>query len=345
MVNRLDNGKYRIEYMGQTMDTLYWESISDSEFKQARDDYYTPPERDAVIGQLKKIVDGGSKLDLVTHYYFRDLMSRVKLHYNKWTIEDVFNCKELVEYMSAKARQNAKVYPPEWPLSRKMYKMFGLAGKGVASPPTQFSLKTVDAILAKYNVNGNWYDYSCGWGVRLLGAMRNKVNYFGTDPNVELVPRLERLKADYLEATGLKWLPSTAEIVCGGSETFHPEWEGKMGLCFSSPPYFDVEDYRYGNQSYKAGTTYRDWIRNYVAPTILNIQRYLVSGGHFLVNIKNMEKYKLADNWCEVAKRVGLEFLGTENMDVHNRSFGVVNGAGSNHQHNGDESIFVFRKP
>ena len=58
-----------------------------------------------------------------------------------------------------------------------MYKMFGLAGKGVASPPTQFSLKTVDEVLAKYNVNGNWYDYSCGWGVRLMGV---KNRSFGT---------------------------------------------------------------------------------------------------------------------------------------------------------------------
>lgn len=344
MPTQLNNGKYRIEYGGQSFDTLYWESLSDEEFLKAKSDYYDLPPMDKVLVQLEKVANGGgTKIDVITHRYFRELMSKVKLHYNKWTIEDVFNCKELVEYMSAKARQNAKVYPPEWPLSKKMYKMFGLAGKGVASPPTQFSLKTVDEVLSKYNVNGNWYDYSCGWGVRLLGALRNGVNYFGTDPNTELCVKLNELKDDYCKVATPK---STATIVCGGSEVFHPEWEGQMGLCFSSPPYFDIEDYKIGEgQSYKEGMLYVDWIRNYVVPTILNISKYLVPCGYFLVNIKDTPKYKMAENWCEIARRVGLEPVGTDVMDVHNRSFGTINGDGANHQHNGDESIYVFRKP
>ena len=342
MVTRLDNGKYRIEYNGQSFDTLYWEPLTDAEYVQAREAYYAPPSDEKVVSQLKKVSDGGTKIDVITNRYFRELMSKVKLHYNKWTIEDVFNCKELVEYMSAKAKQNEKVYPPEWPLVRKMYKMFGLAGKGVASPPTQFLLKTVDDVLAKYNVNGNWYDYSCGWGVRLLGAMRNGVNYFGTDPNTELCKKLEELKTDYCKVAKLE---SSVSITCGGSEVFHPEWENKMGLCFSSPPYFDIEDYRIGEgQSYKEGMTYAEWIGKYVVPTVVNISKYLVPGGYFLVNIKDTTRYKMAEHWCSVATKVGLEHVGDDLMEVKNRSFGTVNGDGENHQHNGDESIYVFRK-
>ena len=342
MATKLNNGKYRIEYGGVSFDTLYWEDLPDDEFNKAKADYYNPPPMEKVLAQLKKVADGGTKIDLITHKYFRELMSKVKIHYNKWTIEDVFNCKDLVGYMSAKARQNEKVYPPEWSLYRKMYKMFGLAGKGVASPPTQFLLKTVDEVLAKYNVNGNWYDYSCGWGVRLMGAMRNGVNYFGTDPNTELCKKLEELKTDYCKVAELK---SSVSITCGGSEVFHPEWENQMGLCFSSPPYFDIEDYRIGEgQSYKEGTTYADWIRNYVAPTMLNISRYLVPGGYFLVNIKDTSTYRMAEHWCEVARKVGLEQVGEDLMGVKNRSFGTVNGDGQNHQHNGDESIYVFKK-
>ena len=175
-----------------------------------------------------------------------------------------------------------------------------------------------------------------------MGAMRNGVNYFGTDPNHELCGRLGLLKCDYERVCGA--VSSTVDVRCGGSEVFHPEWEGKMGLCFSSPPYFDVEDYRVGNQSYKDGMPYRDWLENYVAPTILNIGRYLVPGGFFLVNIKDTPKYKLTEHWCGLAKGLGLEAVGEDNMDVHNRSFGTVNGAGVNHQHASDESIYVFKK-
>lgn len=334
--------KYKIEYKGKVLNTNYWEPISDEEYLQAKSDYYSLPNFDKVKKQLLKIInDNGTKVDLVTHYYFRKIMSKVKLYFNNWSIEDVFNCKQLVEYMSAKSKQNTKVYPTNWSLYRKMYKMFGLAGKGVASPPTQFSLKTVDYILSKYNVNGNWYDYSCGWGIRLLGAIRNKVNYYGTDPNYELVNQLNKLNNDINNITDIN---SITEIKCCGSEEFNPNWENKMGLCFSSPPYFDLEDYKIGNQSYTEGTTFEDWLNNYVKPTISNIKKYLISDGYFLVNIKDTKQYKLTEDWKRIAEEFGFTFIGTEVMDVHNRSFGTINGNGKNNQHCGDEQIYVFKK-
>jgi len=104
-------------------------------------------------------------------------------------------------------------------------------------------MATARNIIKKYNINDNWYDFSCGWGVRLLCAMSEKVNYFGTDPNYLLTDQLNLLVSDYKANIGLTTL---TDIRTQGSQEFIPEWENTMGLAFSSPPYFDLEDYVVG---------------------------------------------------------------------------------------------------
>lgn len=72
-----------------------------------------------------------------------------------------------------------------------------LGGNPFCKFPLNYPINNIDYILSKYNVNNNWYDYSCGWGARLTGALKNKVNYFGTDPNYLLVDRLKQLASDW----------------------------------------------------------------------------------------------------------------------------------------------------
>ena len=331
-----------LSYKGIKYRTDYWTPITDEEFRQCREDYYRLPSREEVLDQLEKISNGGKDISVVTRYYFRDLMAKVKLKFNNWTVEDVFECKELAEHLLAKCQRNEIVYPPEWTIEQKLTKCLGLAGKGVASPPTQFRLDTVDQVLRKYNVNWNYYDFSCGWGVRLLGAMRNMWNYYGTDPNHLLCERLARLKDDYERVCPVF---TGVDIRCQGSEVLVPEWRGKIGLAFSSPPYFDVEDYAIGEgQSYKQGVKYKDWLNGYVKGTLQNIHEYLVDGGFLIINTKNVDKYRLVDDWSKLARRNGFEHYGMEWCEVHNRSYGIVGGDGMNYQNDGNEPMEVFRK-
>ena len=48
-------------------------------------------------------------------------------------------------------------------------------------------------IYRKYNINNTVYDFSCGWGIRLMGALRFNIQYYGTDPNYILCARLQEL--------------------------------------------------------------------------------------------------------------------------------------------------------
>ena len=119
-----------------------------------------------------------------------------------------------------------------------------------------------------------------------------------------------------------------------------------MGVAFSSPPYFDLEDYKIGQgQSYKEGMEYKDWCRNYVIPTLMNIYQYLVDGGYFVLNLKNPKiGQPLLDHWTEFAKRVGFKFIGQEVVKVKSRCFGKTNEVGAYNEHNGDEPLYVFQK-
>jgi len=91
---------------------------------------------------------------------------------------------------------------------------------------SNYPLSSVRHILDNYNVNNNYYDYSCGWGVRMLGSLAEGVNYFGTDPNFVLTERLTTMGSLYNKYI----TPSQFDIRTQGSEIFIPEWENKMGL-------------------------------------------------------------------------------------------------------------------
>lgn len=160
-------------------------------------------------------------------------------------------------------------------------------------------------MLSLYNVNDNYYDYSCGWAHRLLGSLSLEINYFGTDPNYLLVEKLKEISNLYKRINNINTI---VDIKGCGSEIYQPEWEGKMGLAFSSPPYFSLEDYKIGEQSYNQGVSYDSWLSNYFVETVKNIHRYLIHGGYFLINIKNYDKYNLVKDTMDIIEKHGFVY-------------------------------------
>lgn len=301
----------RIEYNGKTLETKNYVEISDNDYKQLVAEYYKKPLFSDVKKQMISIAQGGTKNNDITNYYVKDLMAKTRVYYNKWSIEDVFNCKELVGFFVAKTLNNKKLFPDTDSLIKKIETSMRLGGKGVASKPANFPIKTIDEILENYNVNNNYYDFSCGWGARLTSALKNKVNYYGTDPNYLLTERLNQLAKDYKETIGINTI---TDIRTQGSELYVPEWENKIGLAFSSPPYFYLEDYKIGNQSYKEGVTYHDWKKNYLEPTFKNIYKYLISEGFFILNINNFKEYKLVEDCINIAQSIGFKLVGEHKL-------------------------------
>lgn len=323
-----------IKYLGETLKAKAWADISDSHYEKIVSEYYMKPNIESVDMELKNIHNGGVKSSNITRYYVKDVMAKTKLHYCKWSVEDAMKSKDVIGYFYAGILNNKKMFGDHLSENTKIEKRISLGGKGVASNPKNFPIKTVRDVLLKYNINNKYYDFSCGWGARLLGAMSCGVDYFGTDPNFILTDRLKSLSDRYSKVNKCSCV---VDIRAQGSEIFVPEWQNTIGVAFTSPPYFNLEDYRVGKQSYSDGIMYSDWLEYYLRPTIENIREYLVCGGHIVININNFDEFDLVGDTMNICKDVGFEYI--ETMDLKNiKRTNSHNGFNDN-----SEGLMVFK--
>lgn len=345
-----------ITWAGETIVTKHYMDITEERRKSIEEQWYALPSVEELHEQFRKIAEGGTVMSKVTMYYFNRLMSMCKVAYAKWTMEELLQSKELVGMILDKVQGSPKTFPPTDTEINKFKRCIQLGGKGYVGYPTQFPLKTVDMVVRKYLPDGgNWYDYSCGWGSRLLGALRNKVNYFGTDPNYLLTEKLIDMTCEYLKANGIGYYymdecgtddmqlvesdeGQRIEIHSTGSEKFHSRLENEMDLCFSSPPYFNLEDYRIGDQSWKEGMSYRRWVDSYLRPTIMNCYRYLKPRGHFVCNIKNFKGNDMEGDVVGIADSIGLNYV--EDLKLDNIKRVICTGK----LHDNSEKCYVFEK-
>lgn len=325
---------FNISYNGKTIKTKNWEEVTSEELEQYKQEYYKLPDKTVVLKQMQKINNGGVMMDKITRYYFRELMAKVQHHQAKWSVEDVLNSTDLCGIFKAKVHNSPKVFKPEVSMGYNIERAIALGGKGYAKVPTQFPVKVADAIYNKYNTNGIVYDFSCGWGARLTSALKHKLTYYGTDPNYLLCDKLKELVTDWEIAT--KYHPNT-DIRVQGSEIFVPEWENKVGLAFSSPPYFSLEDYKIGNQSWQEGVTYQQWLENYLYPTLNNCIKYLTSDGFLAINIKNTSVPMATDvNEYLSNKLKFIDVFSLENIKRLKSTGGLTDST--------DEWVYIYQK-
>jgi len=188
---------------------------------------------------------------------------------------------------------------------------------------------------------GNVYDYSAGYGGRLLGITTSKMNfnYTGIDPNTETVANLNYLNYLIGEAIGNKGM-----IIQNVSEEYEPEG---IDLAFSSPPYFNLEKYcDEPTQCMNRYTTLDEWFEGYAAPTMQNIYKGLNGDGVFATNIADYKsygnkEYKVVDRWRETAEKIGFKYQRTIRMILNTRP-----GVGNNKVEGREkfEGVYVFTK-
>ena len=188
---------------------------------------------------------------------------------------------------------------------------------------------------------GNVYDYSCGYGGRLLGigASNMKYNYVGVDPNTETVKYLNYFNDCIEEAVGVK-----GTIIQNVSEEYQPT---DIDLAFSSPPYFNLE--KYSDEDTQCMVRYKtleEWFSGYVEPTMENIYKGLNREGLFATNIADYKtygnkEYKVVEDWIKTAERIGFKHVGTIKMMLNTRP-GVGNQKLAGREK--FEGVYVFRK-
>ena len=329
----MERKKYHITHLGKELNTTHWYDLSTEECNSLRKEYYKKPVFDLVAKNFKSLFKGKNVVSNIIRYYVKDLMAKVKLYTAKWSIEEALQSNELIRYFYSRILSSDKVYPKKKTLKKNFETALSISGGRVAMKPSNFPMKTVDHILKCYNTNDNYYDFSCGWGIRMLSSMKHKINYYGTDPNNILVERLNEIHEDY---DAVNKVNTFVDIRCQGSEVFVPKWKGKMGLIFSSPPYYNLEDYKVGEQSIE-GKTYEEWLDQYMYRTLKNCKDYLTDDGYLLINVKNFSKYKLYDDVLKLAESLELEYIGYEILKNITRPSSKVNL-------NTDEKIMILSK-
>lgn len=226
------------------------------------------------------------------------------------------------------------------------------------------------------------YDSSSGWGGRIIGAMssRKKIHYIGTDPNPDaFIPELGISRYEYVAKfyndncvddysdvlSGFFDITSNAntyELFQDGSEHISKnprfqKYKGKLDLAFTSPPYFNREQYSQDEkQSFMAYSEYDDWRDNFLRPTLTTIYEYLKNDRYILWNIADIKigantYYPLEQDSIDILTELGCEYKGKLKM-LMTRMVGLdpsKSGIKNSVIHEGKafkfEPIFVFRKP
>lgn len=339
-VEKLSDGNYAIRYLGKEYITKhYCESVSDEEIEKLKEEYYRKPELMDVAMQIAKIDAGGTQKNLIEDYYFKDLMSKVRFHHSRWSIEDMWNCHHIVRYFYERTKYNKNIFPDSQDKLKHIETVVRLGGKRVCCKPSNFPINSAREVISKYISEGdNYLDFACGWGIRLLAAMSLNVNYYGIDPNYLLVDRLQELTKLYRRIVPSKHILDI-DIRNTVSEKFIPEFEDKMDLAFTSIPYYNLEDYRVGNQSYKEGVSYNDWLNNYIEPTVKNLYKYLKVEGILAINVNNYKPFfTLVEDVYKRIVRNGFNYI--ESVDLVN----ITRIKNNNEFNDNDEIIMVFNK-
>lgn len=176
---------------------------------------------------------------------------------------------------------------------RKMLKMF-TGTQGVSN----FRPTSAAAIYNLYGKGKVVWDMSCGYGGRLLGAIKAGVkSYIGTEPCLKTWEGLQNICDDFK--------PEFKHTIhCLGAEDFTPE-KKSLDLCFTSPPYFDTEKYsNEPTQSYVKFKTFSEWLEGFIYPMIKKCHHGLSDEGKLILNIANT---KSAPELVDKCKEICLE--------------------------------------
>jgi hypothetical protein len=158
-------------------------------------------------------------------------------------------------------------------------------------------------------------DPCAGWGDRMCGALASTGvrRYVGFDPNQNLVPGYKKIQADF----GNKVLvddPKHYHVKFeGGYEIYSIPFEHsnkrlgeeRFDFAFTSPPFFDYEDYNPNNP------TYQNWYRDFYEPLFILTEGRLHTNSFFAIHIDDTSAGKIRDFlFTRVAQITSFKYCG-----------------------------------
>lgn len=124
-----------------------------------------------------------------------------------------------------------------------------------------------------------WLDISAGWGDRLISAILYGVDlYVAADPNLDLHPCYDRIIQTLVPVNK----QSNFVIYPTGFEKT-PLPNTKFDIVFSSPPFFDIEQYSTHTGDSLQYSTEKAWCDNFLWPSLIKSYIHLKRNGHMIL--------------------------------------------------------------
>lgn len=268
----------------------------------------------------------------ILSHFFEDLIYAAKSKNGKYSPNQVINDDELLKRAFEYIEHHRAFYHNNSDITNLKDFFFSSSMVGKI---TNFNPVIARKIYEYYvpHKNATIFDYSCGYGSRMLGALSSQYDYhyIGVDPYTELYERL-LIFSNWIKNTLKNDSKVTLLNVC--SEEFIPSFAEKMDLSFSSPPYFNYEIYvDCSTQSYIRYPTYEEWKKNYVSTTLMNIYSYTKQNGLHIVNLQDTKNIKLISDWIYIAQDIGFKIEEIRTIETLKR-----------HSSKNENKLFVMRK-
>ncbi len=192
--------------------------------------------------------------------------------------------------------------------------------------------------------NGKVLDPCAGYSGRLAGCIASNKNllYHGIDPNGKTAVgnmKMANFFSTQYDVLGERIYKYRFRFDMGMAEETMPGIEEKYDLIFTSPPYWNVEVYSENrDQSCNNYNSYNKWLNDFLWVIVDESKRILKNDGYLILNVKNTEKYKIADDLCAYCKK-DWKLEKTYHMRLANSSYSRKVGDTFH-----TEPIFVWRK-
>jgi len=296
-------------------------------FAKHEHELFPEPTAKAVLRGINNYLYGNGCLREVLHMYFDRLRYSYKRKDSKYTPMQVLMDEDLLELLWKRVDSKPKFFRD----GRNNVRSFFIAvqvGWKKATSLANFPVREASKIYSKYCPPGGLiFDPSAGFGARMSAALLDGYGYVATDPNKDLYPIFYEYYKALLESEFVK-KEQEFGVYCQGSEVFIPRLEGKVDFVFTSPPYFDLEEY--SNDDSASTRNYNNfalWGKEYVIPTVKNIKAYLKPGAKACINIKNFPGRNLYDCWEQVLKKIGgFKELEPHRISIARRQYDVRKG-------------------
>jgi len=235
------------------------------------------------IKNMKKTMDG--KILLVDAYSLEDILS------GAFTDTVRVKCKRKDELLSPFDYWEKHQSEPEFEgdVEKQNDLLFEkCCGCGVFRPKIM-----VD--MVKYLKSTSVLDFSAGWGDRLIAAVALEIPYVGVDPNQDLTE-------GYHNIIQLANNPEEYVMVCSPFQTAVIPTRN-YDLVFTSPPYFDLEEYsNYEGDSLQHKPSLDAWKTSFLYPSLDKAWDALCVGGHMVVVVNDTPTAKYTEDMLQYCK-------------------------------------------